>query len=442
MKKSVLFMALMAVTMTAGAQRNDLYSSGKNSGKSSSQSTQGSAVVTRTPSYTEPEVTYQQAAPVVKTTPQIIVDRDPDEYNRRYTYGTSQIQYEDGSILDDVPTVYIHDTIYVIDPESGEKRYVYDDDGSYAEGYNDAVEDYYLTRRLYRFRHYGRFYHSLYDDLLWDIVYWDRYFDDRYWYYSHTYYYDPWYYDPWYYDPWYYGGWRYTSWYYDPYYHYGPVYYYSGPVVVNDRTTYYTPNRSVNGGGWDRNLSRTVSGRTAAFGSSNNRSVSSASGVASRSVTTNATPDRSVAGSASSRSVSASASSRSVGNSNSSSSRSVAGSSSSRSVSSSSSRSTTSSSTVRSVAPATSSRSSSTSSSRSVSSSSSSRSTQSGTTYDRPSSTSTSRSVSSSSSSTSRSVGSSSSSSSFSSGGSSSSSSSFSSGSSGSRAVSGSSSRR
>ena len=151
-------MALMAVTMTAGAQRNDLYSSGKNSGKSSSQSTQGSAVVTRTPSYTEPEVTYQQAAPVVKTTPQIIVDRDPDEYNRRYTYGTSQIQYEDGSILDDVPTVYIHDTIYVIDPESGEKRYVYDDDGSYAEGYNDAVEDYYLTRRLYRFRHYGRFY--------------------------------------------------------------------------------------------------------------------------------------------------------------------------------------------------------------------------------------------------------------------------------------------
>ena len=115
MKKSVLFMALMAVTMTAGAQRNDLYSSGKNSGKSSSQSTQGSAVVTRTPSYTEPEVTYQQAAPVVKTTPKIIVDRDPDEYNRRYTYGTSQIQYEDGSILDDVPTVYIHDTIYVSD---------------------------------------------------------------------------------------------------------------------------------------------------------------------------------------------------------------------------------------------------------------------------------------------------------------------------------------
>ena len=32
MKKSVLFMALMAVTMTAGAQRNDLYSTGKSTG--------------------------------------------------------------------------------------------------------------------------------------------------------------------------------------------------------------------------------------------------------------------------------------------------------------------------------------------------------------------------------------------------------------------------
>ena len=94
MKKSVLFMALMAVTMTAGAQRNDLYSSGK-SGSSSSSSSATSATVTRTPSYTEPAPVVEQAAPVVNTTPQIIVDRDPDEYNRRYTYGTSQIMYED-----------------------------------------------------------------------------------------------------------------------------------------------------------------------------------------------------------------------------------------------------------------------------------------------------------------------------------------------------------
>ena len=167
MKKSVLLMALMAVTMTAGAQRNDLYSSGKNSSKSSSQSTSQTAVVTRTPSYTETATPVQQAAPVVTTTPQIIVDRDPDEYNRRYSYGTSQIQYEDGSILDNVPTVYVHDTVYVL----GSTQVV--NDGSYAEGYNDAVEDYYLTRRLYRFRHYNTIYFSLYDDLLWDIIYWD-----------------------------------------------------------------------------------------------------------------------------------------------------------------------------------------------------------------------------------------------------------------------------
>ena len=184
MKKSVLFMALMAVTVAAGAQRNDLYSSGKN-GKSSS-TTSASATVTRTPSYTEPAAQepvapVEQAAPVVKTTPQIIVDRDPDEYNRRYTYGTSQIQYEDGSILDDVPTVYIHDTIYVVDPNNSGKKYVYVDDGSYAEGYNDAVEDYYLTRRLYRFRYNGRPYFTLVDDILFDVIYWDRYFDDRYW---------------------------------------------------------------------------------------------------------------------------------------------------------------------------------------------------------------------------------------------------------------------
>ena len=189
MKKSVLFMALMAVTVTAGAQRNDLYSSSK-SEKSSSQSTSQTAVVTRTPSTVEPVAAEPQAvAPVVTTTPQIIVDRDPDEYNRRYTYGTSQIQYEDGSVLDDVPTVYIHDTVYVLDKSAGETKYVYVDveDNSYAEGYSDAVEDFYLTNRLYRFHHYGHFYYSLYDDILWDIVYWDRYFDNRYWYYSHTY---------------------------------------------------------------------------------------------------------------------------------------------------------------------------------------------------------------------------------------------------------------
>ena len=162
MKKSVLFMALMAVTMTAGAQRSDLYSSGKNSGKSSSSST--SQTVTSTPSYyTEPAVQVEEAAPMVTTTPKIIVDRDPDEYNRRYTYGTSTIQYEDGTYLDDVPTIYIHDTIYVGTREISSGS-------SYAEGYNDAVEDYYMTRRIYRFRHAYRPYYSLYDELFWDIL--------------------------------------------------------------------------------------------------------------------------------------------------------------------------------------------------------------------------------------------------------------------------------
>ena len=199
-------MALMAVTMTAGAQRNDLYSSGKNNGKTTSSTTSQQTTVTRTPSYAEPVAPAEPAAtvaPVVKTTPQIIVDRDPDEYNRRYTYGTSQIQYEDGTYLDDVPTVYIHDTIYVSTREVS--------DGSYMEGYNDAIDDYDLARRLYRFRRVGRPYYSLYDDIFWDILYWDYYWDTDYWYFSHSYIYDPWYYDPWYYDPWYYRPYYYSS---------------------------------------------------------------------------------------------------------------------------------------------------------------------------------------------------------------------------------------
>ena len=354
MKKSVLLMALMAVTLTAGAQRNDLYSTGKSNSRSSSQSTtqSQSAVITRTPSYTEPSkvesAPVQQAAPVVKTTPQIIVDRDPDEYNRRYTYGTSQIQYEDGSILDDVPTVYIHDTIYVKD--ATEDKYIYIGNNSYAEGYNDAVEDYYLTRRLYRFRHNGRPYFTLIDDILFDIVYWDRYFDDRYWTYSHTYYYDPCFYDPWYYDSWYY-----DPWYYDRYYYYGPGYhhphpapaYYAGrgPESKNERrVNNFTPNRSINGGGWDRDLSRATSDRMAASSSSSERSInrSGSSSSASRSV---------------SRAGSESSSERSIARNSSRNEPQSAGSSSSSSV--------------RSVAPATSSRSNSPS--RDVNSSSSSR---------------------------------------------------------------------
>ena len=169
MKKSVLFMALMAVTVTAGAQRNDLYSSGNSGKTTSTKTTTSTAVVTRTPSTVDPveiEPVTPKAAPVVTTTPQIIVDRDPDEYNRRYTYGTSQIQYEDGSILDDVPTVYIHDTVYVRDDDRNTKYVYVDDNSSYAEGYNDAVEDYYLTRRLYRFRYNGRPYFTLVDDII------------------------------------------------------------------------------------------------------------------------------------------------------------------------------------------------------------------------------------------------------------------------------------
>ena len=332
MKKSVLIMALLAVAATAGAQRNDLYSSGKNSGKSSASSTQATTTtttVTRTP------VATQTVDPVVQayTTPSIIIDRDPDEYNRRYSYGTSQIQYEDGTYIDDVPTIYIHDTIYVATMLGEDRK-------TYSEGYMDAVEDYYLTRRLYRFRHYGRPYYSLYDDILWNVIYWDRYFDDRYWYYSHTYYYDPWYYDPWYYDPWYYDSWYYNSWYYDSWYYsswYAP-YPHSVPGGGPHHADRFVPNRKINAGGWDRNLSRKNSDRVAALGSSTNRSV-------------NTTPERTVASRAGERTTTAAATTasrsvqtsgstnRSVTQSSGTTSRSVsnAGSSSSRSVNSSSS---------------------------------------------------------------------------------------------------------
>lgn len=440
MKRSVLFFALLAVAATAGAQRNDLYSTGKSSKKSVTVSTQSGTPaatvdnVTRVPAGTSGIGTMHTGSNQ---------ERDVDEYNRRYSAGSSSSYSQDY----DGNTVYIHDTVFV--------NRTTDDSWAYREGYSDAVDDFYATRLLTRFHRPALRLSLTYDPLYRNYLYFDTWYDPWY---------DPWYYDSWYwgysyYDPWYYSSWHYYDPWYGPYGHYGyryPAY----PVYVSSHDR-YVPNRQINSGGWDRNLSARNS-RGSFDGSKENRRVSSgvkaASSVSSRSTNVRTDADRTVTnrsvgaqGSAARRGVSSSSSSfdrpsststttRSVSAGNSNATRSVSGTKSSNAgstskdetrYSSSRSVSRNSGSAVRGENTEAANRSISSSTSRSISSSSSN-------------SNSSSRSVSSSSSSSSsRSVSSSSSSSSRSSMGSSSSSGSRSvSSGGGSRGASGSSSRR
>ncbi|MCQ2057390.1 MAG: hypothetical protein MJY75_04185 [Bacteroidaceae bacterium] len=226
MKKTAIAMALLAVTVTAGAQRNDLYSSGT---KSKTVSTTASSSVTRVPVQADAF--------------------DTDNYNRRYTSSYTTSQYEEPEYSN---TVYIHDTVfYMMESESRQSL----DSYSYNEGYTDAIEDFYATRLITRFHRRGLTLSLALDPFFHDYLYWDT-----------------WYYDPWYYDSYYY---RYSYRYYDRYYYYEPRYRYISsyrPSYRYDRHYASAPSRSVSssrGGGWDRNLNgRSVrSTRTLASGS-------------------------------------------------------------------------------------------------------------------------------------------------------------------------------
>lgn len=208
-------MALLAVTVTAGAQRNDLYSSGT---KSKTVSTTASSSVTRVPVQADAF--------------------DTDNYNRRYTSSYTTSQYEEPEYSN---TVYIHDTVfYMMESESRQSL----DSYSYNEGYTDAIEDFYATRLITRFHRRGLTLSLALDPYFHDYLYWDT-----------------WYYDPWYYDSYYY---RYS-------YRYRYISSYRPPYRY-DRHYASAPSRSVSssrGGGWDRNLNgRSVrSTRTLASGS-------------------------------------------------------------------------------------------------------------------------------------------------------------------------------
>ena len=235
MKKTAIAMALLAVTVTAGAQRNDLYSSGT---KSKTVSTTASSSVTRVPVQADAF--------------------DTDNYNRRYTSSYTTSQYEEPEYSN---TVYIHDTVfYMMESESRQSL----DSYSYNEGYTDAIEDFYATRLITRFHRRGLTLSLALDPYFHDYLYWD------------TWYYDPWYYDSYYYRYSYrYRGYRYYDRYYDRYYYYEPRYRYISsyrPPYRYDRHYASAPSRSVSssrGGGWDRNLNgRSVrSTRTLASGS-------------------------------------------------------------------------------------------------------------------------------------------------------------------------------
>lgn len=236
MKKTAIALALMAVTVTAGAQRNDLYSTGA---KSKAAPSVASSSVTRVPVQTDAF--------------------DIDNYNRRYS-SVQAASTNSADATDSYNTVYIHDTVFYMMESSSSRSEL--NSYSYNEGYTDAVEDFYATRLISRFHRHGLTLALALDPFYYDSWYWD------------SWYYDPWYYNPWYYDRWYY-----------PSYHYH--YSYSRPVyVVKHSVT--APNRHVNSGrgnGWDRNLSGgSTKGSTRSVTSASGRSVGTPVNTTTRNV--------------------------------------------------------------------------------------------------------------------------------------------------------------
>lgn len=203
-----MFMICVAAIVSAAisAQRNDLYSS--------SAKTVAPTPVTEVQTQTVSAAAVSANPTVAETVSYTTSERDVDEYNRRYAYSTSTSSDENVSAAGKV----VHDTVYL-------------KSGSYAQGYNDASEEYEYALRMMRF-------HSVSVSLLLSPFYWDVV------------------YDPWYRYPWR-GVWVYDPWYYPVYnpVYVGPVYVgpaYIAPGVYVRRDT-YIPDRRINAG-WDRKL--------------------------------------------------------------------------------------------------------------------------------------------------------------------------------------------
>ena len=163
----------------------------------------------------------------VNKTPEVVydasgVERNVDEYNRRYSSNTEDI--------------------YVVETD--------DDESEWKSGLDDSQEDYVYTTRLIRFRS-PRVAVPVSSPLYWDVVYlwspldWNVYVGGYYSYVSPTWinFYDPWYYDPWHYDSWHWNyGWSWhSSWgWHDPWYHHHHYPYWG----------YYPPHRPHHGPIW------------------------------------------------------------------------------------------------------------------------------------------------------------------------------------------------
>lgn len=192
MKKSVFFLLTALLPLGMSAQRNDLYSSKKNSSVGQTVEVVSPAATTTTPVASAPVTTTPvvsapvASAPVQQSVSSTRTDSyewDEDAYNRRRSYTTDA--------QTDADIIYVHDTVYV-------ENTVYDDE-----------DDYNYSIRLIRFHGPDLVYH-ISSPYYWDVVYaldWGRY--NYYW--DWDFYLDPWslhwhsYYDPFYYSSWSYG---------------------------------------------------------------------------------------------------------------------------------------------------------------------------------------------------------------------------------------------
>ncbi len=261
------------------AQRSDIYITGNNAA-SSVYSVNSEWEQTSVEEHSSIQTPIQSGV-VSKSSTSVEnpMERNIDEYNRRYSNNTStssisEITYSDNN------AVWV-DTVYI------EKS----NDIAYAEGYSDASQDYEYALRMIRFRSPRLSFH-ISSPFYWDVVYGSSFYS------LYDYYWDmDWYLDPfgynWYPNSYYIGSpflysriW-YNTW-YGPWYNswYNPIYV-GIPVYFTRGESAFVPNRSVNTG-WSRNLAGSSRGIRDSFSgvSRNDRDLSSSRPSSTRSIQT------------------------------------------------------------------------------------------------------------------------------------------------------------
>ncbi len=259
---SVLMVALPQITLVAQSVDDDLYFVPKKEKKTTSEGTEGTTPAYRMESdrtapaevrFSSGEVRVSSSSPVVVTDASG-VERDVDEYNRRYS--------------SDYTEEPVNDTLYIEDVEE------VTDDGEWVNGFSGTEDDYEYATRLIRFRS-PRVAVPVSSPLYWDIVYawpvsdWNVYTDGFYAYAFPTvsnpawwsWRMDPWHWNyswswhggwgfsfgwgsPWY-DPWY-APWHYHSHYYHhhhPHHGFGPAWGGGGHIGGGWRKGFYYDNR-------------------------------------------------------------------------------------------------------------------------------------------------------------------------------------------------------